>query len=481
MRDQPLTALQQALIARVRARAAYALQRDRDAIRLLLAAAQGLDGLAPELARDTYIEALAASLHGGRLGDPELVAAVARAILESPIGQASEHPLDLLLRGQALLAADGHEAAFPTLSRALGAFVATPPDAPAMLWLWFASRTAIDLWDSEALRALADRQVDLARAAGALTVLPIALSMAMIKRTFDGRLDLAEAACDEIDVVQAVTGSPLPQYGRLFLAAYRGRLEEVEQRTRQIRADALQRGEGYGLSIANFAEAIAYNGAGRYAEAVAAAREELPYTHELAYAARCLLELVEAASRSGERALAEEAVEHLAGVTRPAGTNWARAILALAEALIGDGDEATRRYEEAIERFEREQVPIFAARGRLLLGETLRRRHRRIEAREQLRAAHAVLSACGMNAFADRAARELSATGETMRVRSPDTLDDLTPQELNIARLAREGLTNREIGARLFISARTAEYHLRKVFIKLGITSRGELRTAALD
>ena len=377
VRDQPLTALQRALIARVRARAAYALQRDRDAIRVLLAAAQGLDGLAPELARDTYIEALAASLHGGRLGDPELVAAVARAILESPIGQASEHPLDLLLRGQALLAAEGHEAAFPTLSRALGAFVATPPDAPAMLWLWFASRTAIDLWDSEALRALADRQVDLARAAGALTVLPIALSMAMIKRTFDGRLDLAEAACDEIDVVQAVTRSPLPQYGRLFLAAYRGRLEEVERRTKQIRADALQRGEGYALSIANFAEAIAYNGAGRYAEAVAAAREELPYTHELAYAARCLLELVEAASRTGERELAEQAVEQLASVTRPAGTNWARAILALAEALVSDGDEADRLYEEAIERFEREQVPMFAARSRLLFGETLRRRHRR--------------------------------------------------------------------------------------------------------
>ncbi len=424
------------------------------------------------LARDTYIEALAAAVHGGRLGDPDVVAAVAQGILAAPT---SEHPLDLLLRGQALLAAQGHVAAFPTLSRALRAFVEQPPDALAMHWLWFASRTAIDLWDSEALRALADRQVDLARAAGALTVLPIALSMAMIKRTFDGRLDLAEVAVEEIDTVQAITGSPLPGYGRIFLAAYRGQVEEVEQRAKQIRADARSRGEGYALSIANFAEAIAYNGAGRYAEAVAAAREELPYTHELAYAARCLLELVEAASRSGERELAAEAVEHLASVTRPAGTNWAFAILALAEALISDGDDAL--YREAIERFERERVPMFAARGRLLYGEMLRRRHQRIDAREQLRAAHDALAAHGHRGFAERAARELAATGETIRTRTPETLDELTPQELNIARLAREGLTNRDIGARLFISDRTAEYHLRKVFLKLGISSRGELKT----
>jgi len=179
--------------------------------------------------------------------------------------------------------------------------------------------------------------------------------------------------------------------------------------------------------------------------------------------------------------LAEQAVDHLASVTRPAGTNWARAILALAEALVSEGEEADALYADAIERFEREAVPMFAARSRLLFGESLRRRHRRVDAREQLRAAYTVLTACGMNAFAERAAREIGATGETLRVRSPETLDDLTPQELNIARLAREGLTNRDIGARLFISARTAEYHLRKVFVKLGITSRGELKTAALD
>jgi DNA-binding CsgD family transcriptional regulator len=480
-RDQPLTALQEALIARLRARAGYALRRDRSAARLLLSAAQGLQDLDPVLARDTYIEVLAAAVHGGRLADADVVAEVAGAILEATAGDESERPRDLLLRGQALLFAEGHAAAFPTLSRALRAFIDQPPDALEMHWLWFASRTAIDLWDSEALRALADRQVELARAEGVLTVLPIALSMVMIKQTFDGRLDLAAATCDEIDVVQAVTGQPLPPYGRLFLAAYRGQVDEVEQRVKQIRADAHARGEGYALSIANFAEAIAYNGAGRYADAVASARRELPYTHELAYAARCLLELVEAAVRTGEPALAEEAFEHLASVTRPAGTDWAVAILALAEALLREGDEAESLYLEAIERFERIRVPIFAARSRLLYGETLRRLHRRVDAREQLRAAHDILSGCGMHGFAERAARELRATGETVRARTPDTVDDLTDQELTVARMAREGLTNRDIGARLFISARTAEYHLRKVFLKLGISSRADLKTVLAE
>ncbi|HEX6021777.1 MAG TPA: AAA family ATPase, partial [Solirubrobacter sp.] len=391
-RDQPLTALQEATIARLRARAAYALRRDRSATRLLLDAARGLEDLDPALARDTYVEALAAAVHGGRLGDADVVADVAQAILRATADDESERPLDLLLRGQALLAAEGHAAALPTLSRALRAFTDQPPDALAMHWLWFASRTAIDLWDSAALRALADRQVELARAAGVLTVLPIALSMVMIKQTFDGRLDLAAAACDEIDAVQAVTRQPLPQYGRIFLAAYRGHVDEVERRAKLIRSDAHARGEGYALSIANFAEAIAYNGAGRYAEAVAAAREELPHTHELAYAARCLLELVEAAARTGERALAEEAFEHLASVTRPVGTNWALAMAAKAEAQVRDGDQAEALYREAIERFERERVPMLAARSRLLYGEMLRRERRRIDAREQLRAAHALLA-----------------------------------------------------------------------------------------
>jgi DNA-binding CsgD family transcriptional regulator len=196
---------------------------------------------------------------------------------------------------------------------------------------------------------------------------------------------------------------------------------------------------------------------------------------------RSLLELVEAAARTGERALAEEALDQLASVTLPLGNDWALGVLAMARAQLEGEEQAEPLYREAIERFERQRIPIMVGRCRLLYGEMLRRRHRRVDAREQLRAAHAVLSGCGLGGFAERAARELSATGETVRARTPETLDELTDQELNVARLAREGLTNRDIGARLFISARTVEYHLRKVFVKLGIGSRAELRSTLVE
>jgi DNA-binding CsgD family transcriptional regulator len=479
--DQPLTPLQQALVARLRARARYALRRDSSGSRLLLRAAQDLEALDPVLGRDTYIEALAAAVYGGRLGDAGVVAEVAESILAATEGDESDRARDLILRGQALLAARGQEAALPTLRRAQQAFLQEAPDALESNWVWFASRASQDLWDARTLRELADRQVELARAEGVLTVLPIALSLLMLAQTVDGDIAAAEASCDEIDAIKQATGSPLPAYGRMFLAAYRGQAEETGRRAGQIRADAEARGEGYGLSAANFAEAILFNGLARYPEALAAGRRELPYTHELSHAMRTLLELVEAATRTDERAVAEEAFERLAGVTQPVGTDWADAVAAMAEAQLRSGTEAERLYEHALERFERERIPIMVGRCRLLYGEMLRRERRRIDAREQLRAAHAMLSGLGMEGFAERAARELAATGETVRRRTPETRDQLTDQELNVARLAREGLTNPEIGARLFISARTVQYHLRKVYLKLGISSRTELRTALLD
>lgn len=480
-RDHPLTELQEALVARLRARAGYALRRDSTGPRLLLAAAQGLEELDPVLARDTYIEALAAAIYGGRLGDADVVDEVAEAILDATEGDESDRARDLILRGQALLAARGQEEAIPTLRRAQRAFLEQAPDSLELHWVWFASRAAQDLWDAELLRALADRQVDLARAEGILTVLPIALSLLMLAQTVDGDLDAADASCDEIDVIKQVTGHPLPQYGRLFLAAYRGEAEETERRAERLRADARARGEGYGLSATNFAEAILYNGLGRYPEAVASGRRELPFTHELSHAMRTLLELVEAATRTGERELAERSFEQLASVTRPVGTNWAEAVLAMAEAQLLEGDPAEALYRDAIERFERERIPIMVGRCRLLYGEALRRDRRRIDARAQLRPAFELLSGLGMQGFADRAARELRATGETVRVRRPEATDQLTEQELNVARLAREGLTNPDIGGRLFISARTVQYHLRKVYLKLGISSRNELGNVLTD
>ncbi|MGN9783907.1 helix-turn-helix transcriptional regulator [Nonomuraea sp. ZG12] len=418
----------------------------------------------------------AAALYGGRLGDAEQVAAVSNAILETTAAAGdSDRARDLILRGQALLAAKGQEAAIETLRRAQQAFLEEAPDALELHGMWFASRGAQDLWDPRALRALADRQVELARAEGVVTVLPIALSLLMLAQTVDGDLDAAEASCDEIDAIKDVTGNPLPQYGRLFLAAYRGQAEATERWAEQIRADAYARGEGYGLSAVNFSEAILYNGLGRFTEAVASGSRELPYTHELSHAMRTLLELVEAATHTGEHALAEQAFEQLASVTRPVGTGWAFAVLATAEAQLHEGDQAEILYRDAIERFERERIPIMVGRCRLLYGEELSRQRRHADAREQFRVAYEVLSACGLNGFAERAARELSASGETVRTRARGSAARLTDQEVNVARLAREGLTNRDIGAR------TAEYHLRKVFMKLGVKGRAELKTALAE
>jgi ATP/maltotriose-dependent transcriptional regulator MalT len=448
----------------------------------LLAAAQGLEGLDPVLARDTYVEALAAATYGGRLGDAEQVAAVANAILAAtPAAEESDRAGDLILRGQALLAAEGQEAAIATLRRAQRAFLEQAPDFLELHWMWFASRAAQDLWDPAGLRALADRQVELARTEGVVTVLPIALSLLLLVQMTDGDLDGAEASCDEIDAIKEATGNPLPRYGRLLLASYRGQVDEAERWAERIRADGQARGEGYALSAANFSQAVLYNGLGRFAEAVACSRRELPYTHELNLAMRTLLELVEAATHTGEYALAETALRQLAGVTRPVGTTYALAVLAMAEAQLREGEEAENLYRDAIKRFEHERIPIWVGRCRLLYGEALNRQGRPADAHEQLRAAHEVLTACGLNGFAQRAADELRASGETLRVRQRGSAAQLTEQELNVARLAREGLTNREIGARLFISAHTVEYHLRKVFAKLGIKRRTELKPALAE
>jgi len=474
----PLTEFQQAQVARLRARARYALRRDAGAARQLLAAAQGLEALDPVLALDTYIEALAAAVYGGRLGDAGEAAVVARSILQATGHGTSERARDLLLRGQALLVVEGQKAAIPTLQRALRAFLEQPTDPLELHWMWFASRAAQDLWDSDALRALATRQVEHARAEGSLTVLPIALSLQMLAQTVDGNLDAAEASCDEIDAIKQATGHPLPQYGRMFLAAYRGQVDVAVRMAAQLRTDGESRGEGYAVSAANFAEAIAFNGVGRFEESAAAAKRELPYTHELNHAMRTLLELVEAATRTGDRELAEQALARLESVTIPIGNDWALGVAAMARAQLSDDADADTLFEEALERFDRVRIPIMIGRTRLLYGEALRRRNRRVDAREQLRSAHELLLGVGLRGFAERAARELGATGEIVRSRTVPTREQLTNQELNVARLAREGLTNRDIGARLFISARTAEYHLHKVFVKLGITSRAELRDA---
>jgi DNA-binding CsgD family transcriptional regulator len=483
--DLPLTALQQAQVVRLRARSEYELHRDRSGPRRLLAAAQRLEGLDDTLARDTYIEALSAALYAGRLGDAGVVDDVARAILEATKDDDSDRARDLILRGQALLAVHGRAAALPTLRRALRAFRDDEPDDLELRWMWFGCQAARDLLDEDDLRALAARQVELARAEGVLTVLPIALNFQMAALLLDGRLDRFAAICDEVDAIQSVTASPLPPYGRIIGAAFRGRVEEVEARAERFLTDAQARGEGNALAAVHYAQAVVYNSAGRFADAVASARRDLAYTHEASFSARALPELVEAAVRTGDHALAAEALEHLTRVTEPEGDVWARGVTACARAQVSDDfEQAELLHRAAIEHFTRGRMPLLEGRARLVYGERLRAGggdDRAEDAREQLRAAHALLDGCGAAGFAARAARELAGTGETLRIRAPEAIASLTDQELNVARLAREGLTNRDIGARLFISARTAEYHLRKVFVKLGLSSRAELKGALAE
>ncbi|MEU8225250.1 AAA family ATPase [Kribbella sp. NPDC048915] len=473
------TSRQEAMVDHLRARAEYALRRDRSAPRRLLRAAQALEPYNPQLARDTYLLALTAATYAGRLGEPGAAKEIAAAVLAATDDDRLPSAGDLILRGQALLCGEGPAAARSTVRQAIDAFRTAPAGAGELQRMWVGGRAAQDVWDADGLRALAERQVEVARSTGVLTVLPMALNLLMVVRTFDGDLDEAERICDDIDAILLITGHSLPPYGRAFLAAYRGRVEEVELRAAELRADAQARGEGYGLTVANLAEALVYNGAGRYEEAVASARGELPYAHELGHAMRTLLELIEAATRTGEKALAEVAYEQLTLVTPPRGeSDWSDAFMALAQAQLCDGDEAARLYQRAIELFGLIRVPMLRGRGQLLYGEMLRRQGRRIEARDQLRAAFDVLTKCGMAGFADRARRELNATGERVRPRTVTTTEELTDQELAIAQLARDGLTNREIGARLFISAHTVDWHLRKVFTKLAIKSRKELHLA---
>jgi DNA-binding CsgD family transcriptional regulator len=476
------TPLQEVLVGRLQARAEYALRRDRSAPRKLLRAGQALAPYDPRMARDTYMLALTAATYAGRLGEPGATEEIAQAILTATDGDRSPSAGDLTLRGLALLFSDGPNAARATVRRAINAFQTEPTGPGDLHWMWVGARAAQDVWDADGLRALAERQVQVARATGTLTVLPMALNLLMVVRTFDGDLDEAERICDDIDAILLITGHPLPPYGRIFIAAYRGRIEEVERRAAELRTDAHARGEGYALTVANMAEALVYNGAGRYEQALASARGELPYVDELGHAMRTLLELIEAASRVGEQAMAEDAFGQLMQVTPSAGESaWADAIMSLAQAQLRDGDEAEPLYQRAIELFEHIRVPMLRGRSQLLYGEMLRRRGRRVDAREQLRAAFEVLTACGMMGFAERAQRELKATGEKVRPRSATADEALTEQELSVARLAREGLTNREIGARLFISAHTVDWHLRKVFTKLAIKSRNELHVALPD
>jgi DNA-binding CsgD family transcriptional regulator len=477
----PLDTLQRARLERLRAQISFAGSRGGDAPRVLLEAATRLGPLDASLARETYLEALGAAMYAGRLGDGEVVRRTAEAARAASANAGEQAPLDLLLHGLAIWFTDGHAAAVRPLRRALRALAEAQPRHPEDLrWLWITSPVAFELWDHEEWHRMIIPALRSARDAGALAALPTALIYRAGVEVNAGRFAEAEALTAEAKAISDTTATPPLTYTTLVVAAWRGNerlaLELIEDSIR----DATSRGEGRTITLAEYGRTILYLGLGRYDDAFAAARRACQH-EDLGAFAWTLSQLVEAGVRSGNRAVAMDALRQLEERTSAAGTPWALGIEARSRALVSDGPETEALYREAVERLDGIHIEQQLAHARLMYGEWLRREGRRVDAREQLRPAHAFFDQVGAAGFAERARRELLATGETARKRTPETRDDLTAQEAQIAQLARAGLTNPEIGAELFLSPRTVEWHLRKVFMKLDISSRRQLRRALPD
>jgi DNA-binding CsgD family transcriptional regulator len=473
--DGPLDEFQGARVDLLRAHVAFASGLGRDAPPLLLKAASRLEPLDRDLARETYLAAWGAAGVTERIAGGPLLQEISRAIQALP-APGTPRPLDLLLDGLALLITDGHAAAAPVMHRAAEELTRIPVE-DVLRWGWMAVSVAAALWDFEGFYAISVRQVQLVRDAGAVAQLPLYLAQLGIALPWMGDFTGAAAVIAETDSMAAATGSPIAPYTLLMLRALQGRQTEAAA----LIATAIElaaEGQGSVAVWAHWAAAVLYNGLAHYREAASAARQatsECPVPWTTIW---ILPELIEAAARAGDAELARDAVARLAESTQPAGTDWALGIEARCRALLSDGVAAEELYREAIDRLSRTRLGPELARAQLLYGEWLRRENRRVDARDQLRAAHRQFTSIGMEAFADRARRELLATGEAVRKHSVETREQLTPQEEQIARLARDGLSNPEIGGQLFLSARTVQYHLRKVFTKLGISSRRELRAA---
>jgi DNA-binding CsgD family transcriptional regulator/tetratricopeptide (TPR) repeat protein len=467
--DEPASAMADLL----RAQVAFASGLGRDTLSLLLKAATRLEPLNPELARETYVNAfMAASFAGHRAGDGLLEVARAARALRPPTGPPS--PTDLILDGLSRRVTDGPAAAAPSLRRAVKIYAAG--DLRREDGLRWGGLAASILWDDDAGRAIIGRQVRLARAAGALEQLPVDLAELSLSAAWSGDFATADALVAEADAVCEVTGSKMVPYTGMFLASLRGDQPELDALIEGTAA-AEAMGQGVVATYAHWVTAILHNGLGRYADAFAAAEQARNHAH-LYVSVWVLPELIEAAVRTGHVEVAAEALDRLAETTRAGGTDFGLGLEARSRALTGAGAAAEACYREAVERLGRARMRPELARAHLLYGEWLRRASRRLDARAQLRTAGEMLDSLGMVAFAERTRRELLATGETVRKRTVEAPSMLTAQETYIAGLARDGRTNPEIGAQLFLSARTVEWHLRKVFSKLGINSRRELPAA---
>jgi DNA-binding CsgD family transcriptional regulator len=482
----PVSVLQAAEVDRLRGRVAFDQRRVGDAARRLVGAAKRMGPLDPTLARATHLEALGAAIWAGDLDSPDALVEAAEAARAAPPASDPPGATDAVLDALAARLTKGHAAAAPALEQALETVLALEvPAGDLSHWLWLTGARAtgliaIELWDAEAWHELASRQVRVARDSGAVVQLQFALNFLALSQLTSGRLTEAAALLEEERAIAEATGSSAVGYDEMLLAAWRGQESLASELIERMVQTASERGLGRMVDLATVAKAVLYNGIGRYEMAHEAARAAFEHRDDVGYGPFVVAELAEAASRTGDRALIEAALEWLSertGVTR---TDWVLGIEARVRALLSDADAdaAECQYRESIERLARTRVRGELARTHLLYGEWLRREGRRVDAREQLRIAREQLLSMGADGFAERARHELLATGEKVRKRSDDTRDELTPQEEHIARLAREGRTNPEIGAELFLSPRTVEWHLKKVFNKLGITSRRALRDA---
>lgn len=481
--EGPLDDLQRAQLDRLRAEAAFVASRGHEAPLLLLGAARRLEPLDARLARDTYLDAIFAAIFAGRLAirTGAGVTEVAQAARRRPRSRRPDRG-DLLLDALAGLFTDGYAAAAPTAKRALRAFCdGDLTSEEGLRWLWLADAVAAGQWDDESWDILSGRHARLAREAGALSQLVLALNSRIVLELFAGHFRTAMALTDEVSVVAETIASTIVPYGAVWLAGWRGREGEALELIRTVTAQAAERGEGIGVTVAQAAGALLANGLGRYEVALAEAQRAGESPRQLAASSWGLTELIEAAARLGRDDLAADAFARLSEMTRASGTEWALGLEARSRALLSDADDSEPLYREAITRLRRTRVRTELARATLLYGEWLRRRGRRLDAREQLRSAHEMFSVMGAEAFAERARRELAATGEKARKRTVPSTGRLTVRETQIARLARDGLSNPEIATRLFVSPRTVEYHLGHVFAKLGITSRHQLNRAPDD
>ena len=476
-----LDEFQRARVDLIRAQLDFAASRGSEATPRLLAAARRLEGLDVSLARETYLDAFSAALFGARLNTSVGLAEVAAAARAAPPVQgAAPRAADLLLDALVALV-DDYDDAVPRCRQALEKLCGEHVSPEERLrWLWQGCVVALEVWDDEAAYALSQQAVEIARETGTLSELALALSARTPILVLCGEFSAAASAAAETTSVEEVSGISSAPYGALILAAWRGQAAHADQLIESTIRDAGSRGEGVGIAISEYARAVLCNSAGQYEQALVAARSASEH-QEVVAENWGLSELIEPASRTGRADLIVEGMERLDTKASATGTHWALGIQSRSRALVADDQRAESLFVEAIDHLGRTRLRAELARAHLLYGEWLRRMGRRVDARGQLRDAYDKFTSIGMAAFAERAGRELLATGETVRKRTVETRDDLTPQERQIAELARDGLSNPEIGARLFLSRRTVEWHLRKVFAKLDISSRRELSTALLS